>query len=121
MYIYKLVILKELNIYNLYKNKISLYYKMDKKLNAPAYTRRCVDKYNKKKEEYPEIYKERKQKINDAQKKNMKNMKENEPEKYQAYLEKMRVYLKMRRDKMHELKNSKKINIQKYILNLNEI
>ena len=41
-------------------------------------------------------------------------MKENEPEKYQAYLEKMRVYLKMRRDKMHELKKSKK-NKYKYI------
>ena len=43
---------------------------MEKKLNTPTYTRRCVDKYNQKtKEEYPEIYKERKQKINDAQKK----------------------------------------------------
>ena len=73
---------------------------MDKKLNTPTYTRRCIDKYNKKiKEEHPEIYKERKQKINDAQKEKMKNMKENEPEKYQAYLEKMRLNLKVRREK----------------------
>ena len=36
---------------------------MDKKFNTPSYTRRCVDKYNKKiKKECPEIYKERKQK-----------------------------------------------------------
>ena len=42
---------------------------MDKKLNTPTYTRRCVDKYNQKiKEEYPEIYKERKQRLNDTQK-----------------------------------------------------
>ena len=44
-------------------------------------------------------------------KKNMKNMKENEPEKYQAYLEKMRLYLKVKREKIRELKNSKKINV----------
>ena len=82
---------------------------MDKKLNTPIYTRRCVDKYNQKiKEEYPEIYKERKQKINDAQKEKKKNMKENEPEKYQAYFEKMRLYLKVKREKIRELKNLKK-------------
>ena len=48
-------------------------------------------------------------------KKKMKNMKENEPEKYQAYLEKMRLYLKVRREKIREFKNSKKINVQEYI------
>ena len=37
----------------------------------------------------------------------IKNMKENEPEQYKAYLEKMRIYLKARRDKLRELKNSK--------------
>ena len=85
---------------------------MDKKLNTPAYTRRCVDKYNKKiKEEYPEIYKERIQKVIDAQIEKIKNMRENEPEQYKAYLEKMRLYLKARRDKIRELKNSKKLNI----------
>ena len=46
---------------------------MDKKLNTPAYARRCVDKYNKKnKEEYPEIYKERIQKVIDAQRRKLK-------------------------------------------------
>ena len=46
---------------------------MDKKLNTPTYTRRCVDKYNKKiKEEYPEIYKERIQKVIDAQREKLK-------------------------------------------------
>ena len=38
-------------------------------------------------------------------------MRENEPEKYQAYLEKMRLYKKARCDKIRELKNSKKLNI----------
>ena len=85
---------------------------MDKKLNTPTYTRRCVDKYNKKiKEEYPEIYKERIQKVIDAQREKIKNMRENEPEQYKAYLEKMRLYLKARRNKIRELKNSKKLNI----------
>ena len=85
---------------------------MDKKLNTPAYTRRCVDKYNKKiKEEYPEIYKERIQKVIDAQGEKIKNMRENEPEQYKAYLEKVRLYLKARRNKIRELKNSKKLNI----------
>ena len=46
---------------------------MDKKLNTPTQTRRCVDKYNKKiKEEYPEIYKERIQKVIDAQREKLK-------------------------------------------------
>ena len=85
---------------------------MEKKLNTPAYTRRCVDKYNKKiKQEYPEIYKERIQKVIDAQREKVKNMRENEPEQYKAYFEKMRLYLKARRDKIRELKNSKKLNI----------
>ena len=85
---------------------------MDKKLNTPTYTRRCVDKYNKKiKEECPEIYKERIQKVSNAQREEIKSMRENEPEQYKAYLEKMRLYLKARRDKSRELKNSKKINI----------
>ena len=85
---------------------------MDKKLNTPAYTRRCVDKYNKKiKEEYPEIYKERIQKVIDAQREKIKNMRENEPEQYKAYLEKMRIYLKATGDKLRELKNPKKLNI----------
>ena len=44
-------------------------------------------------------------------------MRENEPEQYKAYLEKMRIYLKTRRDKLRELKNSKKLKIQKYINN----
>ena len=89
---------------------------MDKKLNTPVYTRRCVDKYNKKiKEEYPEIYKERIQKVIDAQRKKNKNMRENEPDQYKAYWEKMRLYLKARCDKTLELKNSKKLNIYKYI------
>ena len=47
----------------------------------------------------------------------MKNMKENEPEQYQAYLGKMRLSLKIRRYKIHELKNSKKINIYLEIYN----
>ena len=38
-------------------------------------------------------------------------MKENESEKYQAYLEKMRLYLKVKRVKIRELKNSKKLNV----------
>ena len=42
-------------------------------------------------------------------------MRENEPEQYKAYLEKMRLYLKARRDKIRELKNSKKLNIQKFL------
>ena len=42
-------------------------------------------------------------------------MRENEPEQYKAYLEKTRLYLKARRNKIRELKNSKKLNIQKYI------
>ena len=85
---------------------------MDKKLNTPAHTRRCVDIYNKKiKEDYPEIYKERIQKVIDAQREKIKNMRENEPEKYKAYLEKMRLHLKTRGDKIRELKNSKKINV----------
>ena len=85
---------------------------MDKKLNTPIYTRRCVDKYNKKmKEEYPEIYEERIHKVIDAQREKIRNMRENEPEQYKAYLEKMRLYLKARRNKIRELKNSKKLNI----------
>ena len=85
---------------------------MDKKLNTPTYTRRCVDKYNKKiKEEYPNICKERNQKINHAQKEKNVNMRKDEPEKYHAYLEKMRLYLKVRREKIREFKNSKKINV----------
>ena len=36
-------------------------------------------------------------------------MRENEPEQYKAYLEKMRLYLKARRNKIRELKNSKKL------------
>ena len=65
---------------------------MDKKLNTPAYTRRCVDKYNKKiKEEYPEIYKERIQKVIDAQREKNKNMRENKPEQYKAYLKKSEI------------------------------
>jgi hypothetical protein len=68
---------------------------MDKKLNTPTYTRRCVDKYNKKiKEEYPEIYKERIQKVIDAQREKIKNMRENEPEQYKAYLEKNEIIFK---------------------------
>ena len=38
-------------------------------------------------------------------------MRENEPEQYKAYLENMRLYLKARRNKNLELKNSKKLNI----------
>ena len=85
---------------------------MDKKLNTPTYTRRCVDKYNKKiKEEYTEICKERIQKVIDAQREKIKNMRENEHDQNNAYLEKMRLYLKARRDKIRESKNSEKLNI----------
>ena len=36
----------------------------------------------------------------DAQREKIKNMRENEPEQYKAYLEKMRLYLKARRNKI---------------------
>ena len=84
---------------------------MSKELKTAVYTRRCIDKYNKKlREENPEIFKEKLEKRKEYQNNKIKSMKENEPEKYQAYLIKVRLYLKSRRDKQRELKKQEKIS-----------